>query len=658
MPKFTLSRGARAAAATAALTLGLGGTAFAGGFPATAQQLHSSYDFQSTLGTSFGLSGAALTEFGTTTNVPGQDAIGVFSFGSPTPEPSRDLRQFDAGEGFAASTAGLTGPTFGVALTFNIDSPDPTMSDGEYARLLDFSGGTSDSGLYVKDARLSWYDGGDIVTGTTGILPDAWRHVVAVRNADGTLSVYLDGSSAPEITVPAANAPSLGATVRLFEDGNGTQESSGEIARLQLFSGELSSSQVAGLQPLDVSDPTVSLFSFTAPAEVIWLGPNSGIGASALDDGSGPVDLPYVITSIATGNVVSGGSITDGLSVDHQGPGNDRIATTGSTGIDPTGLENGHLYQFALAAKDKAGNASLEQYQEFGWDDQAPAGMTLAAPGPETSDRTPLFSGAAGTAARDDGVVHVSVCKGTSCDHGDESDFVGYVEGKVIDGRWSGELVKIVGDDHENPVAVGDLANGEYVAVAYQGDSAYNYAEAKRTFRVVDAPAEPPAVAPVVVPPTVAEPVVTPPAVSTPAPLTARELVTRLLQASVQQLAGEGLRGLTDHGGAALQLAADRPGKAIVQFFYGSAPKKAEPTAGASAKKKAKKSKTIKQKNLIGTGSRVFRAPGTGAVTVKLSKKGKARLKGRKKAKITVRTIFVPKSGAPVVQTQAVTVKR
>lgn len=483
-------------------------------------------------------------------------------------------------------------------------------------------------------------------------MPDAWRQVAVVAGADGTLSVYLDGSSAAELVVPAAKAPALGATVRLFKD-DGVEESAGELARLRLFSAALSAEQVSGLQPLDVTDPMPQL---SMPEGPLWLGPNSaGFDASAFDDGSGPVALDWFVVHDRADSpniVVDKGEVTQDLSVDNVGPGNDLIETAGFSAMNPSTLVNGEPYKLTLRAIDKAANFRLGTSRAFTWDDQAPAGMTLAGPDAETSDRTPLFSGAAATGANDDRAVFAIVCKGAECDHGDASDFVGYVEGAVVDGRWSGELVKVVGDDHANPVAVGDLANGDYVAIAFQGDSAYNTAEARRTFRVVDPPAKGD-----VTPPTVAQPTVTEPGVvSTAAPATVQQLVARLLAASVQQLAGEGLSGLTKDGKAAVTLGADRPGTAIVQFFLGSAPKKVAPTAVAAAKKK--KARKVVQKNLLGTGSRRFTAPGSGAVTVKLSRKARTRLKGRKSARIVVRTIFVPTTGAPVVRTQAVKVKR
>jgi hypothetical protein len=104
--------------------------------------------------------------------------------------------------------------------------------------------------------------------------------------------------------------------------------------------------------------------------------------------------------------------------------------------------------------------------------------------------------------------------------------------------------------------------------------------------------------------------------------------------------------------GATFAVFSDRTGQYWFQIFAQRAAKKVDVKAKAAAKKKVKTTK-----NLIGVGTVKFTTPGTKNLKVKITKKGKRRLKG-KTAKLVLRTIFKPTVGPAVSQDAKVTVKK
>ena len=148
-----------------------------------------------------------------------------------------------------------------------------------------------------------------------------------------------------------------------------------------------------------------------------------------------------------------------------------------------------------------------------------------------------------------------------------------------------------------------------------------------------------------------------------PAPPTARELAGELTSSVVEELGGS-LKTVTS--GFVVEGQAPGAGQlascvflgkgTTAQCLTGTATRRA---AVASAAAKKKKRKKAAPKNLLARGTKTFAAAGKASIRVKPTKVAKARLKGRKRASLTVMTVFRPAGGgAPVVTKTTVTLKR
>jgi subtilisin len=124
-----------------------------------------------------------------------------------------------------------------------------------YKRVLDFKNGTADYGLYVQNGKLYFFPSG---TGPTAVVPaGGYVQVVLTRDAASEQVVgYVNGAQQFSFTdtsdhgvISAANA------LRLFKDDLNTEESAGSLARLRLYDGPLTASQVAALQWLPGGPP-------------------------------------------------------------------------------------------------------------------------------------------------------------------------------------------------------------------------------------------------------------------------------------------------------------------------------------------------------------------------------------------------------------------
>ena len=604
------------AASFAVLALGAG--------TAHGATLNSAHDFNGTLAPSYG--DASLTEVGDV--IPDTvDGRGVFGFGPPG---SEDPAGFSLEELF-----GLDGTDFSVALTFALDDTDPTVGT-DYQRVLDFHSENDDNdGLYVKDGVLSWVTQGEADnSGDTALTGGEPVQVVLVRDI-GEARVYLDG--ALELTVTVGE-PVLGdGGLSLFADVDDAEQGSGYLARLRTFDGALTAPEVGSLDALDTTMPGTlqdfeAYYGGVQDGSTLWLGPNSGLFAEVHDDGTAPVGFSTRVLNAGNTQVVA--------------PSPTEADEAFAVGIEDAltqlfispplgGLTNNGDYKLETTASDAAGNQRVE-VRPFKLDNQAPQGFGIDDLG-STTNTNPTISGTAGTAARDRDRLLLYVCKGDKCDDS-EKDFVGFVETAVSGGRWSGKI-QTFDEASESNKDLGSIPLGDYVVSGWQSDQTGNFADAERKFKVVAAQA------PVVTPP----PVVVP-----PAPPSNQQFAQRLLTNSVAILQRLKLAQLRAKG-VVFPVFSDRIGQYWFQIFAQSAPKKVDTTARAAAKKKRKKVKTTR--NLIGAGTVKFTAPGTKAVRVKITKKGKRRLKG-KSAKLVLRVIFKPATGPVVSADQKVTVKR
>ncbi|MFL6374830.1 MAG: LamG-like jellyroll fold domain-containing protein [Pyrinomonadaceae bacterium] len=157
---------------------------------------------------------------------------------------SRSVLTFPVNNGLALqpTTSVVTNPgVYSIAVLFKMDNTSG------YRRLIDFLGGTADTGVYVNGG-LAFYP----VTNTGSIPPGTWTQVVITRDASNVVTGYINGTSAWSFT----DSSNLGVidghnTLRFFQDntsgGAAGEASSGSVARIRIWDGVLSSGQVAAL---------------------------------------------------------------------------------------------------------------------------------------------------------------------------------------------------------------------------------------------------------------------------------------------------------------------------------------------------------------------------------------------------------------------------
>jgi hypothetical protein len=128
--------------------------------------------------------------------------------------------------------------TIAIRMRFNrVDS---------YRRVVNFKG-NQDTGLYVYDGDLALYDLDE--PDNDVIVANRWVNITLTRNA-ATKRVrgYVNGVQQFNRADPDGLAVISGANVlRFFRDDSNREESAGAVARIRLWSGALTSGQVARL---------------------------------------------------------------------------------------------------------------------------------------------------------------------------------------------------------------------------------------------------------------------------------------------------------------------------------------------------------------------------------------------------------------------------
>jgi hypothetical protein len=166
---------------------------------------------------------------------------------------ARQVLAFPKGNGLSLATAGLVDPgSNSVAMLFRL------ADVSGYRRILDFTNGTSDNGLYNLNGRVVIYGGAAASQGI--VFGDSYAQVVlangVVRDGSRETVVYVNG-----VEVAAAKTPQgfdLGSGVlRFFEDntsGPATgEESAGAVACILVYDGALAASEVGQV----AADPTL-----------------------------------------------------------------------------------------------------------------------------------------------------------------------------------------------------------------------------------------------------------------------------------------------------------------------------------------------------------------------------------------------------------------
>ena len=551
-----------------------------------------------------------------------QDEWALASFAASSGvKGSSSLTAADGGYAVPTGPLPITG-AWSVALTVTPSSGDTTLMRVGRSTLSLVEGVTEWTHNAVPDRG----DGAPAPAGTA-------VRIVVSRSA-GVVRVYRDKTP-----------------VHVVEDGGTDLEGlwvTGDAGRIRVFDHALGEDEALALRPADGQAPGPVTFGHArgtyADGPDLWVGRRGLFALGTTDDGTGPVDVELAVAPRG-GLAVSSGEASSRSAV---AVGNEEIDSQLLVPFDLGALDEGqHGEELTVAGSvaDRVGNETAFT-RPIRLDLRAPEGLTVDLPA-ETTDRSPRVGGAATVGPRDHLAVSVVVCRGDTCDP-DPADEVAFGGGPVENGRWSTPGLYRWEGDRPEPVAVGSLPLGTYTFRASHGDYVENHAAVDRVVRIV-APA--PHVDPPVAPPTLLP---GPPLADTfrpspPAPRSPSALLARARQAVLAALLSERLRGWLKDGRVDVPVAVDQPAALVVQVFDGAAPAKVDPKARASA---------AARRRLIGTGRRAFRAAGSGKVAVRLSRRGRSLLKGRRSRRVSVRTIVVPRGGKPVAVTQRLTLKR
>jgi hypothetical protein len=167
----------------------------------------------------------------------------------------RQVLSFPRGGGVSLLTAGLVDPTtHSIVMLFRLDEVFG------YRRLLDFSDGASDNGLYNLDGRAVLYVGGNIAASPDPVFEDSYVQVALTSKATVAGSqwtaVYVNGT--PVAAAETTRGFDLGSGVlRFFKDnvsgpGQG-EESAGALACVLVYDGALTADEVGQ----EAADPTL-----------------------------------------------------------------------------------------------------------------------------------------------------------------------------------------------------------------------------------------------------------------------------------------------------------------------------------------------------------------------------------------------------------------
>lgn len=173
-----------------------------------------------------------------------------------------------------------------------------------YRRIIDFANRQSDDGLYSDNGDLAMYDQAEAANPT--IAAGHWAQVVLTRSSAGRLKGFVDGvrqfsfdDSSTRLGVVTADN-----FLGFFRD-DGTEDTSGAVARIRLYDGPLSESKVAALSLIPPPSGLSTSRSVTARGSSLRVkgsnfGPHEFVDIS-LTDSKGNVHLLGVAKTSASG---------------------------------------------------------------------------------------------------------------------------------------------------------------------------------------------------------------------------------------------------------------------------------------------------------------------------------------------------------------------
>ncbi|MBX7213142.1 MAG: LamG domain-containing protein, partial [Thermoflexales bacterium] len=197
------------------------------------------------------------SEFGALAFAP----LGTTSFVTET-IAGRECQALRFEKGGGLQMTGLTSTVaandYSLALYFRFDDT------AGWRRVVDLRANTTDNGLYSHNGILKFFP--DAVAGITATIPVSdYVNLVLTRNgADGVTRGYVGGAQQFVFTDTLSRATVLSGTLRLFKDADAplaNEDSGGFIARVRLWNGALSPSEVAALDGLDPTQCGVEAYA-------------------------------------------------------------------------------------------------------------------------------------------------------------------------------------------------------------------------------------------------------------------------------------------------------------------------------------------------------------------------------------------------------------
>jgi hypothetical protein len=153
---------------------------------------------------------------------------------------SERVFEFEEGNGLSLVDAGLVpANNHSVVLEFRFEA----LSN--YRRVLDWSGGTTEPGLYVHSGALNFYDGEGMEAAQEDFAADRYVEVALTRDPQRRIDVYANGAERLRYTdIKGPDSALFDADgLRFFVDDT-DEESAGAVARIRLFNRALSADQV------------------------------------------------------------------------------------------------------------------------------------------------------------------------------------------------------------------------------------------------------------------------------------------------------------------------------------------------------------------------------------------------------------------------------
>ncbi len=213
---------------------------------ASAATLKADYQFQDSLASS--VAGAP-----TLTDLTAGNAPNAFVTDSVN-GASRRVLAFPKGNGLAMSSLRSLLPSSSYSVVLHVRLAEV----GGYRRYLDFTGGTSDRGFYNWNGTLRLFP---VANGTPALITaNTYKQVVFTRDGTGAVLGYADRTQALgpyDDSSTAAAAPTTD-TLRFFKDDESVagEHSAGAVARIRLYDGALTASEIGALAPAAVTQDT------------------------------------------------------------------------------------------------------------------------------------------------------------------------------------------------------------------------------------------------------------------------------------------------------------------------------------------------------------------------------------------------------------------